>query len=498
MPSFTPEKEEQRHTCSILVPHATRVVSYDTNRTEERAWLLCRMSIYEEEMGRYQDAYQHAIESYEDSLVFHGGSLYTKVLATSLRSLGRFSEARKLEKQWGREIKSESNIKELERDKQTEHEIVQELLSNNRYDEAIRGIYRTYTSHKARSYHKGMLDSLDKIEEIARQNGILEEIESLFTQAVKESIEIFGDNHSITFNYMEILGRALQGQGKNAEAAHLFRSVLAGRQKIYGIEHPSVMETIDELSVALREEGNLRQAEELGKQVLEYTQQTLGLRHCRTWRAVRELSTTLKQSGKLREAIAVHIIILENFEAASEEMIKDPDNKPFANRFLVDTENMLYEALELSQSDFGDELLLRGNLADCLVLQNKWEVAEENVRRILMAYEQRAEFQLGKTDFHHDLASILYMQKKFQAALTIVQNNLENLRTNYPEDTSRIKRAEEIYTDIMSRINEQSDEQSAERVRASNRSSEMSAKATRELLVAPLFGDLSENIRKRT
>lgn len=101
MPDLNLEGEEKRHACSILLPHARVVISYESRRLDCRSLLLLRMSSYEEWCGKYQDCYQHAVQACEESVEAHGETsketLRCKIgVLRALLQIRRVDEAQKV------------------------------------------------------------------------------------------------------------------------------------------------------------------------------------------------------------------------------------------------------------------------------------------------------------------------------------------------------------------------------------------------------------------
>ena len=104
MPKSDTIGEKTRHTCSILLPHARIVVSYQTKQLDYRSRLLLKISFYEGWLGRNQDCYQHAVQAHEDSLEAHGDTSeetldYKLGVMLALANLNRYNQAARLQEE---------------------------------------------------------------------------------------------------------------------------------------------------------------------------------------------------------------------------------------------------------------------------------------------------------------------------------------------------------------------------------------------------------------
>ena len=92
-------------------------------------------------------------------------------------------------------------------------------------------------------------------------------------------------------------------------------------------------------------------------------------------------------------------------------------------------------------------------------MPKKWETAEGYRRRVMALSELLEEDERNKIVIRCRLAWTLCRQKKFQAALLIIQHTLGRLRSHYPGDTSSIQELERWEKVTLSGISKQSDNQ---------------------------------------
>ncbi|MCJ1250798.1 hypothetical protein MMC30_008026 [Trapelia coarctata] len=101
---------------------------------------------------------------------------------------------------------------------------------------------------------------------------------------------------------LSIIATSYRAQGRNKEAAEIFRRVLRGRETVLGPEHPDTLITLDCLASIYDQTGNLDKAEKYYQRVLEGSEDTLGPDHLDTLTAVNDLAGVYEYQGKLEEA----------------------------------------------------------------------------------------------------------------------------------------------------------------------------------------------------
>lgn len=94
-------------------------------------------------------------------------------------------------------------------------------------------------------------------------------VERLFHEALEIRRAIYGDTLPMATHVLNQLARALQAQGKPAEARELFREMLRRYEKVYTGDHPYLAVTMNNLSATFYEESALDSAEHYHRQALE-------------------------------------------------------------------------------------------------------------------------------------------------------------------------------------------------------------------------------------
>ncbi len=466
MPEFGIE-QEKRHTCSVLLPHAATVVSYESKELDCRSLLLLKMSKYESELGRYKDSYQHAVQSYEESLEAHGegayGTLIRKLqIGDTLNKLGKYDDGRKVTEEGEKGVQDlpTSNVDKAI----TALKSAFELLKFGQEDAVFAGFQRALDLFRACSDTPWVLYCLGAQAKWAMSKGKIEKSESLLRQALQESVSVYGKNHVESLKCMNDVGMLVQEQGRWAEAARLHRLVLRGREEIYGMEHPSSIESVKNLAMALRGEGNLVEAEVLGRRLLIYRQQTLGLDNMDTMFARIELYNTLRRLGRWEEAIELCHMMRPNSMDAPAATTSDIASMSVDGRSVLVIEHLLRRATESLQKysahEYPSNLRFLDEFAQILEKQEEWEEAEGFRRRILILNEHhRGKDCVGTTFYHKRLAIILSKQGRDQAALQVIQDVLEREKCHHLEDTTDIQELEKWCSTLVLDISNKNDEQ---------------------------------------
>ena len=393
MPEFKTEHEERRYACSVFLPHALIVVSYEAKRPDCRYLLLLNMSKYEVELGRYQDSYQHAVQSCEAALEAYGDlsieALTIKShMSITLSKLGKYDEGKKLSD----EVKG----------------IVEDLCKANKEDEAyhissLGTVLRQENAgfaaiQQALDHHQAYYGMHSAIHTFGTQAGYAfvegkyEESENLYRQALRKSTEFYGENHRQTWFYMSKFAELLEKTKRTAEAVQLHRQVALGRESFYGMEHPVTMESRVKLAKALSSDDNFVEAEVFRRGTVEYYLRTFGLEHQQTLIAIAVFLRILLKVGNFDEADGLRRIFALHEDNVSADVTSTLVSSYLARGNPLEAEQILYKGVKDVQERVGQEhpenIILWDNLAECLEKQEKLEAAEGYWRRSLELYER--------------------------------------------------------------------------------------------------------------
>ncbi|KAL8850124.1 MAG: hypothetical protein Q9221_004941 [Calogaya cf. arnoldii] len=461
MPHLEYEGEAKQHDCSILLPHARIVVSYESNKLGYRSLLLLKMSSYECWLGRYQDFYQHAVQAYEESVKANGGgSLKTfdcKIgVAKALAKMKRGQEAKSLFEKYEREARRQmrllsdgrqrlpecggNNTDNSPVNEWTEAEIAlaaaRQLNDSSKQDPGqTRAAFAKYQEavdlFRVSSNKEKVLACLNSQAELASRHGLFEDGERLYSEALQESRLLHGDKHSKLFQITHNIAVMMRKQGKFAEAAQRFRSAVDGKESIHGSEHPSTMDTKRHLFETLGAMGNHVEGEILGRRVLKYyLESPERIFSTETKITMNSRKTILRALGKMDEAEGLFRILIFNHKLGKVAYGSHIGFVAPTRGSLLGAEKMLHEDLGKSQEENGPEhignLRLLDFLAECLEIQHKWEEAEKHRRKSLALHEHhKGKESEDNFDYHIRLAVTILRQGKEEAALLYLQESLE-------------------------------------------------------------------------
>ena len=104
-----------------------------------------------------------------------------------------------------------------------------------------------------------------------KAQGMYEEAEPLFREALDVRREALGDQHLGTLTAINNLGQVLQAKGDLAAAEPLLREALEVRRETLGDRHPDTLASMNNIGLLLEAKGDLAAAEPLLREALEGT-----------------------------------------------------------------------------------------------------------------------------------------------------------------------------------------------------------------------------------
>jgi len=126
--------------------------------------------------------------------------------------------------------------------------------------------------------------------------------EALLRKTLEISRHVLGDNHPITFDYINALGVVLRKQKQYEDAERLFDNALEGRKKILGEDHPSTLDSKNDLAVLNKEQGQHEEAEPLLIEAVKGRRLKLSDTHPHTIESWKNLIELYEVWGKPEEA----------------------------------------------------------------------------------------------------------------------------------------------------------------------------------------------------
>ena len=154
------------------------------------------------------------------------------------------------------------------------------------------------------SLHPDTLVAINNLAQDLQDQGKYDEAEPLRREALEGRRGTLGSRHPFTLAAISNLGQLLQALGDLASAEPLHREALKARRETFGSRHPVTLNCINDLGVLLHAKGDLAAAEPLLREVLEVWRETLGNQHPSTLMSVNNLGQLLQEKGNLALAAA--------------------------------------------------------------------------------------------------------------------------------------------------------------------------------------------------
>jgi tetratricopeptide (TPR) repeat protein len=159
--------------------------------------------------------------------------------------------------------------------------------------------------------HPTTLSSMQNLAQTYEMQGQWKKAEKLCVQLLEIRRRILGEEHYITLTSMANLARTYGDQGRWNEAEELEVQVLKMRKRILGLEHPNTLSSMSNLASTYLEQGRWNEAKELGVQVLEMSKRILGLEHPGTLINMGNLAEIYKSQRRWNEAEELEVQVLE-------------------------------------------------------------------------------------------------------------------------------------------------------------------------------------------
>ena len=246
--------------------------------------------------------------------------------------------------------------------------------------------------------HPATLNLIHDLGYLLKQQGKLDEAESLLREAMEGRRRQLGDEHPVTLLSINHMGLLLHYQNRLDEAEPLYREALDGRRRVLGNDQVGTLTSIHNMGTLRSSQGRWRQAEPLYREALKGQRRLLGDDHEYTMRSINNLGLCLKRLGKTNEA-----------------------------------ETLYREVLDLKRRVLGDKhwetLVSITNMGTLLMAQDKLEEAELHLREAVAGCRDKLgiEHQHTLTSISH-LGKLLYKKEKFDEAETCYREALQGQR----------------------------------------------------------------------
>jgi eukaryotic-like serine/threonine-protein kinase len=167
------------------------------------------------------------------------------------------------------------------------------------YDALSRRILELTRKHYGAG-HFMMVPALRQCAQAKVNLGQLAQAEALYREAMNLGLRLFGENDVGLVETLSDLGRTLEAQDRNEEAALLFQRAMEINSTHQ--EHVDMATSLDDMSFLSFKTGKLQQAEAYSRRALTLRTQYQGKSHIDTSLAHEHLAVFLQSEGKLQEA----------------------------------------------------------------------------------------------------------------------------------------------------------------------------------------------------
>jgi tetratricopeptide (TPR) repeat protein len=226
-----------------------------------------------------------------------------------------------------------------------------------------------------------------------------QEVEGLYTRALKGYEEAWGPEHVETLDTVNNLGILYKDQGKLKEAEEMLLRVLRGFEDALGAKHTSTLRTVNNLGNLYKDQGKLKEAEDMYLRALRGYEEAWGAKHTWTLDTINNLGALYVDQDRLKEAEKMLLRVLRGFEEAWGAKHTSPhdtvNNLGLLYRKqgkMKEAEEMYLRALTGYEKTWGAKhastLLVVSNLGIFYKDQGKLNQAEEMLLRALEGKEE--------------------------------------------------------------------------------------------------------------
>ena len=180
------------------------------------------------------------------------------------------------------------------------------LIALGRQKEALpllREAVATVMAYRRNTFDPLRLEYLFKYATLLRQNGRVEESETILRDLLERQNSAVGSQSKAAMDSLHAYALTLQKIGRISEAEKHFLDVLEKRRRVLGEYHPDTHDSLIDYAVLLSSQGRLSEAEPLLEEALNKRPRALGARHPRTLDALDLYALTLLRSGQAAKAL---------------------------------------------------------------------------------------------------------------------------------------------------------------------------------------------------
>jgi tetratricopeptide (TPR) repeat protein len=150
--------------------------------------------------------------------------------------------------------------------------------------------------------HPDTLSSLNALGNLLRDQGKLDEAETIWRETLRMRREVLGNAHADTQASVNNMGVILYMQGRLSEVEPYFLESLQTRRRVLGSDHKDTLSSLNNMGVLLQDQGKLSEAETYYREALEKYRVVLGDEHPNTLSSIANMGNLLEAQGKLDEA----------------------------------------------------------------------------------------------------------------------------------------------------------------------------------------------------
>jgi len=150
-------------------------------------------------------------------------------------------------------------------------------------------------------------DMFDIVGTVYRELGLYTRADSILQQALKNKIEVYGEEGFELAATLNALGITRRVMGDYPGADSVYRAALALQRQYIKGEHEDIAETLANLSVVLRRMGHLEDAEAMARESLEQRLKLLGPDHIEVAATMNNLAVILYHQERLEETDSLYV-----------------------------------------------------------------------------------------------------------------------------------------------------------------------------------------------
>jgi len=283
--------------------------------------------------------------------------------------------------------------------------------------------------------------SMDLLGRALTQQERQAEADTLLRGALEQRRRLFGRTNAATAESMEHLASLFEERGKLAAAESLHREVLAVNQSLFGDSSAQAANALNNLALVLHRRAVYDQAEPLFRRALGIQVRQLGERHPLTAATMQNLAGTLALTGKLDEAetyyrrsLIAKRAVLGDAHPSVTIGLNNLGLFLALNRQKPDeAEPLIREAISLDRKIFGDHHSYVGeglrNLG--IILRNKGQFARsDSVTRQALALdiELFGEQDMKVANLYGQLAQVRFLEGDSADAVRLMRESLSRFR----------------------------------------------------------------------